>query len=91
MRRGDIFYIEATGYQTTGSEQRPGRPGIIVSNEKCNENSEVVEVVYTTTQPKKPPPHPRRHQRHAETFHRALRTGEQRIEAAHRQLHRARF
>ena len=52
MRRGDIFYIEATGYQTTGSEQRPGRPGIIVSNEKCNENSEVVEVVYTTTQPK---------------------------------------
>lgn len=52
MKRGDIFYIEAASYQTTGSEQRPGRPGIIVSNEKCNESSEVVEVVYTTTQPK---------------------------------------
>lgn len=52
MKRGDIFYIEAAGFQAIGSEQRPGRPGIIVSNEKCNENSEVVEVVYTTTQPK---------------------------------------
>lgn len=52
MKRGDIFYIEAAGYQVIGSEQRPGRPGIIVSNEKCNENSEVVEIVYTTTQPK---------------------------------------
>lgn len=52
MNRGDIYYIEAAGSYTVGSEQRPGRPGIIVSNNKCNESSEVVEVIYTTTQPK---------------------------------------
>ena len=50
MKRGDIYFIER-GY-SVGSEQRAGRPAIIVSNDKCNDNSDVVEVVYLTTQPK---------------------------------------
>lgn len=51
MKRGEIYYIEST-YRETGSEQRGGRPAGIVSNDKNNENSEVVEVVYMTTKPK---------------------------------------
>ena len=51
MRRGDIYFVER-GYNEIGSEQRAGRPAIIVSNDKCNETSNVVEVVYLTTQPK---------------------------------------
>lgn len=50
IKRGDIYYVEK--YPTSGSEQQPGRPAIIVSNDKCNENSDVFEVVYLTTQPK---------------------------------------
>ena len=52
IRRGDIYYIESTGYMATGSEQYAGRPAIVVSNEKNNEFSSTVEVVYLTTQPK---------------------------------------
>ena len=48
--RGDIFYIDYGQY--TGSEQRAGRPGIIVSNDMNNVHSTTVEVVYLTTQPK---------------------------------------
>lgn len=48
--RGDIYYIEP--YLTEGSEQRAGRPAIIVSNDLANRHSSVVEVVYLTTQPK---------------------------------------
>lgn len=49
-KRGEIYYVGS--YYTTGSEQRAGRPAIIVSNEKNNANSATVEVVYLTTQPK---------------------------------------
>lgn len=35
-----------------GSEQHSDRPAVVVSNDKNNENSNVVEVVYMTTQPK---------------------------------------
>ena len=52
MNRGDIYYVART-YQEDGSEQHAGRPAIIVSNNKNNENIEAVEVVYITTQPKK--------------------------------------
>lgn len=48
--RGDIFYIDYGQY--TGSEQRAGRPGIVVSNDLNNLNSTTIEVVYLTTQPK---------------------------------------
>lgn len=49
--RGDMYYIDPIG-GAQGSEQHVGRPGIIVSNNICNDKSPVVEVVYLTTQPK---------------------------------------
>lgn len=51
FKRGEIYYIESS-FSTTGSEQRPGRPAVIVSNDKNNAHSTTVEVVYLTTQPK---------------------------------------
>lgn len=54
INRGDIYYIK--GIPISGSEQSGNRPGIIVSNEKCNMFSRVVEVVYLTTKDKKPLP-----------------------------------
>ena len=51
MRRGDIHYIE-DNYKSIGSEQRAGRPAIIVSNDANNAHSETVEVVWLTTAPK---------------------------------------
>lgn len=51
IRRGDIYYIES--YYSTGTEQRSGRPGIIVSNDMANKHSDTLEIVYLTTQPKK--------------------------------------
>ena len=41
--RGSIWYVES-GY-STGSEQRPGRPAIIVSNDANNKHSSTVEMV----------------------------------------------
>ena len=51
FRRGDIYYVNKAGV-TTGSEQTPGRPAIIVSNDMCNTYSSTIEVVYLTTQQK---------------------------------------
>ena len=51
MKRGEIYYI-TSNYQEVGSEQRAGRPAVIVSNNNNNNNSETVEVVYLTTKPK---------------------------------------
>ena len=44
INRGDIFYVNLS--ETVGSEERSGRPAIIVSNRLCNKHSPVVEVVY---------------------------------------------
>lgn len=52
--RGDIFYIQSATVE--GCEQRAGRPAVVVSNNKGNEYGPVVEVVYLTTQDKKPLP-----------------------------------
>ena len=52
IKRGEIFYIKRGGETTRGSEQYSDRPAVIISNDKNNENSRVVEVVYMTTQPK---------------------------------------
>ncbi len=53
IKRGEIYYIEPSKIlQTTGSEQRSNRPGIVVSNNENNEHSSIVEIVYLTTQPK---------------------------------------
>jgi mRNA interferase MazF len=51
MMRGDIHYIQDTK-DSTGSEQRAGRPAVIVSNNAGNVHSPVVEVVFLTTKPK---------------------------------------
>lgn len=51
MKRGEIYFIKST-YKEEGSEQRADRPAVIVSNNACNESSDVVEVVYMTTRPK---------------------------------------
>ena len=37
INRGDIFYVNPS--ETVGSEQRSGRPAIIVSNPLCNGHS----------------------------------------------------
>lgn len=54
FKRGDIYYVEP--YYSVGSEQRAGRPAIIVSNNMNNKYSSTLEVVYITTQPKKDMP-----------------------------------
>lgn len=52
IRRGEIFYISRGGVTTHGNEQYADRPAVVVSNDKNNENSGVIEIVYMTTQPK---------------------------------------
>lgn len=52
MKRGEIYYISIGSIAETGSEQRAGRPAVIVSNDHLNDASSVVEVVYLTTQDK---------------------------------------
>lgn len=51
MKRGQIYYVRSN-YREEGSEQRGGRPAVIVSNDKNNAKSNTVEVVYMTTKPK---------------------------------------
>ena len=53
IKRGEMFYISRGGGASyNGSEQHSDRPAVVVSNNKNNENSNVVEIVYMTTQPK---------------------------------------
>ena len=54
--KGDIFYIAKSNYNNVGSEQNPGRPAVVVSNNEANRFSRNVSVVYLTTQEKKPLP-----------------------------------
>ena len=49
--RGDIYYIMPF-YTVTGSEQRAGRPGVVVSNDINNRHSPNVEIVFLTSQEK---------------------------------------
>ena len=49
IRRGAVFYINECSTGSTGSEQKSGRPAIIISNNVNNTHSTVVEVVYLTT------------------------------------------
>lgn len=53
-RHGDIFFITEGTY--TGSEQNGGRPGVIVSNDVGNKHSPNVEIVFLTSNEKKPMP-----------------------------------
>jgi mRNA interferase MazF len=52
MKRGEIYYIKSS-YSESGFEIKGSRPGVIVSNDKNNERSGCLEVVFMTTQPKK--------------------------------------
>lgn len=52
MQRGDIVYVRNND-NSTGHETTKDRPAIIVSNNLCNEHSPVIEVVFTTTSPRK--------------------------------------
>lgn len=45
IKRGEMFYISRGGVSYNGSEQHSDRPAVVVSNDKNNENSNVVEVV----------------------------------------------
>jgi len=49
FKRGDIYYIDK--FPVVGSEQRPGRPAVIVSNNSYNFGM-TVEIVYLTGQTK---------------------------------------
>ncbi len=51
IKRGEIYYIEHAN-TVMGSEQRAGRPAVVVSNDRLNATSTVVEVVYLTSQAK---------------------------------------
>lgn len=51
IRRGDIWYVNSN--DSIGSEQRAGRPSIVVSNDLNNAHSTTIEVVYLTTAPKR--------------------------------------
>lgn len=55
IRRGDIYYIDSPPI-STGCEQMFSRPAVVVSNEANNKFSPNVEVVYLTSQVKKPLP-----------------------------------
>lgn len=55
IRRGDIYYIDSPPI-STGCEQMFARPAVVVSNEANNKFSPNVEVVYLTSQVKKPLP-----------------------------------
>lgn len=48
--KGQIYYVNKVGGSFIGSEQAAGRPAVIVSNNTGNRYSNVVEVVYLTTQ-----------------------------------------
>ena len=54
VKRGDIYWIEQSKFRpAVGSVQKPGRPGIIVSNDANNACSLTYEIVYLTGKPKK--------------------------------------
>lgn len=52
-RRGEIYYIKKGNTTCTGSEMWSDRHAVIVSDDNINRYSNVVQVVYITTQPKK--------------------------------------
>lgn len=54
IRRGDIFFVfDDPNHKPYGSEMWPNRPAVVISNDKFNKYSNVVEVVYITSTPNK--------------------------------------
>ncbi len=54
MKRGDIYYVFPGDHLECGSEQRSGRPALVVSNDNCNSSSNSITVAYITGQEKTP-------------------------------------
>ena len=54
-KRGDVYFVKMV-HPTVGYELDANRPAVIVSNDIGNKHSLVVEVVFLTTQEKKPLP-----------------------------------
>ena len=55
INRGDIWFVEKS-MTTDQNDDKPARPAIIVSNDAINATSDRVEIVYMTTQEKRPLP-----------------------------------
>ena len=51
ISRGEVFYITSLS-DTVGSEQKSGRPAVVVSNNTGNEFSPCIEICYLTLQEK---------------------------------------
>lgn len=56
MKRGDIYWINAGNYVSTGFEIYTDRPAVIVSNNIVNNRMTTVNIVYLTTAEKKDAP-----------------------------------
>ena len=56
VKRGEIYYIAHAKCYATDPSNAAGRPGVIVSSDGLNKHSDSVEVVYLTSQEKKPMP-----------------------------------
>lgn len=52
-RRGEIYYINNASKEHVGSEMKKDRPAVIVSCDANNKHSDVLEVVFLTSAPKK--------------------------------------
>lgn len=52
-KRGEIYYINNGGKEHIGSEMKKDRPAVIVSCDANNKHSNVLEVVFLTSAPKK--------------------------------------
>lgn len=58
IKRGDIYnVIQPENNLPTGSEMWANRPAVIISNNATNEKSNIVNVVFLTTKPKRPMPY----------------------------------
>lgn len=55
INRGEVYYITSRP-DTVGSEQKSGRPAVIVSNNDGNDHAPIVTVCYLTLQEKTPLP-----------------------------------
>jgi mRNA interferase MazF len=56
FKRGDVVYVKKGKELPVGNEQYPDRPAVIVSNDIGNEHAPIVEIVWLTSQEKRPMP-----------------------------------
>lgn len=52
VKRGQVWWVRDK--MSTGAEISAGRPGVVVSNDKYNQTSDLIQVIYTTTQMRRP-------------------------------------